>query len=86
MKLKKYMVYLDDGKDVFKIAVPAENEADARKFVEGNGEVVAIKDVTDEIHIPVEKVANALVEAHFPVRERDFIQRALVKTGICDYD
>lgn len=37
--MKKYMVYMDDGRDCFKVAVPAMNEKEARKYVEGNGEV-----------------------------------------------
>lgn len=45
--MKKYMVYMDDGRDCFKAAIPAANEKAARKYVEGNGEVVAIKDVTE---------------------------------------
>lgn len=44
--MKKYMVYLDDGKDCFKAAIPATNEKAARKYVEGNGEVTAVKDIT----------------------------------------
>lgn len=42
--MKKYMVYLDDGKDCFKVAVPAVNEKAARKYVEGNGEVIAVRE------------------------------------------
>ena len=41
--MKKYMVYLDDGKDCFKAAIPAANEKAARKYVEGNGEVIAAR-------------------------------------------
>lgn len=46
--MKKYMVYMDDGRDCFKAAIPATNEKAARKYVEGNGEVIAIKDVTKD--------------------------------------
>lgn len=46
--MKKYMVYMDDGRDCFKAAIPAANEKAARKYVEGNGEVIAIKDVTKD--------------------------------------
>ena len=49
--MKKYMVYMDDGRDCFKAAIPAANEKAARKYVEGNGEVIAIKDVTKEVHV-----------------------------------
>lgn len=33
--MKKYMVYMDDGRDCFKAAIPAANEKAARKYVEG---------------------------------------------------
>lgn len=31
--MKKYMVYMDDGRDCFKVAVPAKTEKEARKYV-----------------------------------------------------
>ena len=57
--MKKYMVYLDDGKDCFKVAVPAVNEKAARKYVEGNGEVIAVKDITEDFPISLDKVVQA---------------------------
>ena len=44
--MKKYMVYMDDGRDCFKASIPANSEKEVREYVEGNGEVIAIKDVT----------------------------------------
>jgi hypothetical protein len=32
MRMRKYFCYLDDGKAVYKVAVPAENEKKAREF------------------------------------------------------
>jgi hypothetical protein len=32
--MKKYMVYMDDGRDCFKAAIPAPNEKAARKYVD----------------------------------------------------
>lgn len=63
--MKKYMVYMDDGRDCFKAAIPAANEKAARKYVEGNGEVIAIKDVTKDFPISLDKVAQALKNAQF---------------------
>lgn len=40
--MKKYMVYMDDGRDCFKAAIPAVNEKAARKYVEGNGKEVHV--------------------------------------------
>ena len=64
--MKKYMVYMDDGRDCFKVAVPANNEKTARKYVEGNGEVIAVKDITEDFPISLDKVAQALKNAQLP--------------------
>jgi hypothetical protein len=45
---KKYIAYLDDGESVIKVAVPANNAAGVKRDVAGNGEIVKIKDVTEE--------------------------------------
>ena len=67
--MKKFMVYMDDGKDCFKAAVPAENEQAARKYVEGNGEVIAVKDVSAEWWISLDKIAQALDYTYQYTRE-----------------
>ena len=46
--MKKYIAYLDDGESVIKVAVPANNAAGVKRYVAGNGEIVKIKDVTEE--------------------------------------
>ena len=51
----KYLVYLDDGKDIYKLAVPAVSKEAAKAWCFGNGEVIAVKDVTSEFHI-MEKI------------------------------
>lgn len=80
--INMYFVYLDDGRNVFKIATPAENVADAKAFVSGNGEVVTVKDVTDDYPISIAKVYDALAAAHFGQYEMDFICRALERSKI----
>ena len=82
--MKKFMVYMEDREDVFKVAVPAESEKKAREYVEGNGEVITIKDVTADYPISNEKVARALEAAGFGKKEMDFITRALYQIGIAD--
>lgn len=37
--MKKFMVYIDDGRNAMRIAVPAENAKAAKKYAEGNGEI-----------------------------------------------
>lgn len=80
--MNKYMVYLDDGENVFKVAVPAESVESACKFVQGNGEVIAVKDVTDDYQILERDVIDALLQADFGDTEIDFIARALREMNI----
>ena len=82
MMMKKYFVFLDDGENSYKIAVPAENEKKAREFCEGNGEVIAVKEVSSEI--PADKVREALKNSDLTAFERDFIYRTLYLTGIIE--
>ena len=84
---KKYYVYVEeskDRKDVMKLAVPARNEDEAMEYVEGNGEVIAIKDVTDRKPISVQKVGCALALYGFGQTEIDLITRTLLVTNIAD--
>lgn len=81
---KKYMIYMDDGKDCFKLAIPARSISEAIEFVEGNGEVINIKDVTKEFPISVERVGSALAQFGFGEHERDLITRTLLMTNIAD--
>ena len=82
--MKKFMVYMDDGRDCFKLAIPAKSEKDARKYVEGNGEVIAVKDVTRDFPIRAEKVATALLNANFGQNEIDYITRCLQMCNIAE--
>lgn len=82
--MRKYMVYMDDGKDCFKIAVPAKSEKAAQEYVRGNGEIIAVKDVTEDFPISAEKVASALSAAHFGKIEIDLITRCLQMNNIAE--
>ena len=82
--MKKYMVYMDDGRECFKVAVPANNEKAARKYVEGNGEVISVKDVTEDFPISLDKVVQALKNAQFGQIEIDLITRCLSFNDIAE--
>lgn len=75
---------MDDGKDCFKIAVPAKNEKMAREYVKGNGEIIAVKDITEDFPISAEKVVRALQTANFGEIEIDLITRCLQMNNIAD--
>lgn len=81
--MRKYMVYLDDGKGCFKVAVPGNTKQDARDFVAGNGEIIAVKDITEEFPIDLDKVSQALRNANFGQIEIDLITRCLVIHKLC---
>ena len=83
---KHYVVYMDDGRDAFKLNIPAESEKKAREYVIGNGEVIAVKEGirTKEDPISLEMVANALARACFGQMEIDLITRALTDCEFID--
>lgn len=83
MTVKKYVVYLDDGKDCFKVPVQAENQELACQYVAGNGEVIAVRDVTNDIPILSDKVVSDLRRAGFGEIEVSLMIKALGITDIC---
>ncbi|WP_454965175.1 hypothetical protein [Filifactor alocis] len=83
-QLRKYMVYMEDEDYVYKVAVPAEDEQAARDYVNGNGDVILIKDITEAIKITTENVSTALKKYDFSQTQTDFIVRTLQATGITE--
>ena len=81
---RKYFVYLDDGRDVFKVAIPAISEEAAKAWCAGNGEIIAVRDVTEKYPISSDEVRDALSEACFGEFEQDFIIRALTEFEIIE--
>lgn len=79
---KKYMVYIDCGSDCLKMAVPATSKANARKYADGNGEIIDVKEF--DCPISIEKVGNALKNAGFGWNEIDLITRTLIQTNIAE--
>lgn len=80
--MRKYLLYLDDGHNVYKLAIPAKNEKSAKEYVAGNGEVIATKDITDDCYISIDKIAEALIKSSFGEIEIDLITRTLQMTNI----
>lgn len=81
---RKYFVYLDDGEDVFKVAIAAKSEEAAIAWCSGNGEVIAVKDVTEDYPISLNKVSEALEAAGFGIHETDIICRLLLDFGVAE--
>ena len=80
--MRKYMVYLEDRDNVYRLAIPAKDPQDAIEWAEGNGDIVAVKDVTEDYPISSERVAEALRRSGFQSAEVDFIVRALDRLWI----
>lgn len=80
-KMKKFVVYVDDEVSVFKVNVAATDEESAKKYVAGNGEIIAVKDVTDKCRITMDDIAD-LLKSEVPQQKIDFIVTSLLNTGI----
>lgn len=85
-QLRKYMVYMEDEDYLYKVAVPAEDEQAARDYVDGNGEVIMVKDFTEEnkVRIFSKNVASALKNYGFSTTQTDLIIRTLEITGMTE--
>lgn len=81
---RKFFVYVDDGCNVYRLAIPAKSAKDAEKYVSGNGEIVAVKDVTEDFHIYESDVHIALLGGGFDETKIDFICRALHMIGLVE--
>lgn len=82
--MKKYVAYVDDGYRAYRVRVLAEDRADVKQQVHGIGDIVAIRDVTEDYPISIEKVEEALRKALFGDAEIDFIKEALTRTKVAD--
>lgn len=74
-KLKKFEVILDDG-DVFKIYTVGESAKSVSKALEGNGEIVRIKEVPD-ILPSAAIVRDTLNNSGYGKAECDIVYRLL---------
>jgi len=80
-KMTVYSVYMDDSYDTYKVTVPAESKKAAMKYVEGNGEVVAIKE-SELQDIDIECLATTLRNNGWGQMEVDVITRTLIQCGL----
>ena len=76
-----YYAYLDDGTNTFKVPVPAYSVKEAREYVRGNGEIVAIKEDKDSI-IDGGQVYTALKNAGFDRYTAEIVMRLVSLSGL----
>mgnify|MGYP001283674623 FL=1 len=87
-ELKIYKVYLEDSSSTcFSTLIPAKNEMEVAKYVQGNGEIIAVKDVSDTSRIDTDTVYDILRKGNEKVnaiteKQIDLIIRVLRQTGI----
>ena len=76
-----YDLYMDDGHNTFKVTVPAFSKKDAQQYVQGNGEVVAIKP-SELQDIDLNCLADTLKRSGWGQQEIDVVTRALAQIGL----
>lgn len=84
-QMKAWEVYMDDGRDAFKLYVPAEDKKAVHEYVQGNGEVVLIREAVGLPSAPdwlidTAKLHQDLKAAGWGTMERDLIIRTLERT------
>lgn len=84
-KMKVFKVYVDDGKAVFKILVPAFTKKDVENYVAGSGEIISVTETFDyPLPLANERISFALKEQCFGEPEIEIITRALSQLGLAD--
>lgn len=80
-KMNVYDLYMDDGHSTFKVTVPATSVKSAKEYVQGNGDVVAVK--SSELQdIDLNCLADTLKRSGWGQQEVDVITRALAQCGL----
>lgn len=80
-KMNIYDLYMDDGHSTFKVTVPAFSKKDAKEYVQGNGDVVAVKP-SELQDIDLNCLADTLKRSGWGQQEIDIIVRALAQIGL----
>ena len=80
-KMNIYDLYMDDGHSTFKVTIPATSVKSAKEYVQGNGDVVAVKQ-SELQDIDLNCLADTLKRAQWGQQEIDVITRALAQCGL----
>lgn len=73
MQNKLFEAIFDSKDSVFKIARPAESESAFRSQFGGNGEIVRLKDITEETPISLSHLEKTLQKANYGRTEIELI-------------
>lgn len=80
-RMNVYDLYMDDRHSTFKVTVPAFSKKDAKEYVQGNGDVVAVKP-SELQDIDLNCLADTLKRSGWGQQEIDVITRALAQIGL----
>ena len=80
-KMSVFDLYMDDGEATHKVTVPAFSKKAAAEYVQGNGDVVAIKP-SELQDIDLNCLADTLKRSGWGQKEVDIITRALAQIGL----
>lgn len=81
--MKKWTVYsiiTEDAIHAYKMIVPAPDKKSAAKYVEGNGDIVSIKET--DLDINIDYLANSLLKTGWGQAEIDIITRTIMQVGL----
>lgn len=81
-KFNVYDIYYDDGQNVGKIVLPAESEKQAKEYLHGNGDVVAIRKDPIVQDIDLRSLTRTLQLDGWGSIEIEVITRALEMVGL----
>lgn len=73
---------MDDGRDCFKVTVPAQTKQGAIDYVNGNGEIIAIRESESLKDIDVDCLAETLRLNSWGQMEIDVITRLITICGL----
>lgn len=74
---KLYKVIFEDTYNVYRAYIPADNKEAAEAYVQGNGDIISIKDVTEDFPIDLDHLSRTLSNAGYGKPEMDTIIRIM---------
>lgn len=77
--MKHYKVYMEHNMSAYIAIITANNEKEAREVCDGNGEIVAIKDITDDYPIYIPCLEETLKSAGYGFTEIEIIKNTLTQ-------
>lgn len=81
-KMKIFKVYVDDGRNVFRVRIPAFDEKQAVDYFDGNGKIIAVREETEYLGICSDWLEEQLRKTDMNASERILISRIVKNCGL----